>query len=71
VAASLLPGLLGLGGLAYSALAAALGAVFLVKANAVRRAQDTERRNRSAIKLFGFSIFYMFALFVALLATAA
>ena len=71
VAASFLPGLLGLGGLVYTGIAAALGAVFLVKAYAVLRAHDREHRNRAAFKLFGFSIFYMFALFVALLATAA
>ncbi|MGO9473926.1 MAG: heme o synthase [Rhodomicrobium sp.] len=71
VAASFLPALLGLAGLTYTGIAAALGAVFLVKAFAVRRAHEKERRNRAAYKLFGFSIFYMFALFVALLATAA
>ncbi len=71
VAASLLPALLGFGGVVYASVAAALGAVFLVKAYAVMRAQDREHRNRAAFKLFGFSIFYMFALFVALLATAA
>ncbi|MFY9642170.1 MAG: heme o synthase [Rhodomicrobium sp.] len=71
VAASLLPGLLGLGGIAYTGIAAALGAIFLVKAYRVRREHEKERRNRAAYKLFGFSIFYMFALFVALLATAA
>jgi len=71
VASSFLPGLLGLGGLVYTGIAAALGAVFLVKAFAVLREHERERRNRAAFKLFGFSIFYMFALFVALLATAA
>lgn len=70
VAASLLPGLLGAGGLVYTAVAAVLGAVFLLKAFALRRERMTERRDQVAYKLFGFSIFYMFALFVVLLATA-
>lgn len=70
VAASLLPGLLGAGGLVYTAVAAVLGAVFLLKAFALRRECMTERRDQVAYKLFGFSIFYMFALFVVLLATA-
>ena len=62
--------LLGLGGIVYTALAAVLGAVFLFRAFAIQREHETERRNKAAYKLFGFSIFYMFALFVALLATA-
>ena len=70
VAASFLPSLLGLGGIVYTALAGVLGAVFLVKAFAIQREHEKERRNRAAYKLFGFSIFYMFALFVALLASA-
>ena len=70
VAASFLPSALGLGGIVYTALAAVLGAVFLIRAFAIQREHETEPRNRAAYKLFGFSIFYMFALFVALLATA-
>ncbi len=70
VAASFLPPLLGIAGIAYAALAAVLGAAFLVRAFAIRREQETERRIRAAYKLFGFSIFYLFALFVALLAGA-
>ena len=70
VAASFLPSVLGLGGIVYTALTAVLGAVFLFRAFAVQREHETEPRNRAAYKLFGFSIFYMFALFVALLATA-
>ena len=70
VAASFLPSLLGLGGIVYTALAAMLGAIFLFRAFAIQRECETERRNKAAYKLFGFSIFYMFALFVALLATA-
>ncbi len=69
-AASFLPALLGLGGIVYTALAAVLGAVFLFRAFAVQREHEKERRNKAAYKLFGFSIFYMFALFVALLAGA-
>ncbi len=70
VAASFLPSVLGLGGIVYTALAAVLGAVFLFRAFAIQREHETEQRNRAAYRLFGFSIFYMFALFVALLATA-
>jgi protoheme IX farnesyltransferase len=70
VAASFLPSALGLGGIVYTALAAVLGAVFLIRAFAIQREREKEQRNRAAYKLFGFSIFYMFALFVALLATA-
>jgi heme o synthase len=70
VAASFLPALLGLGGIIYTALAAVLGAIFLLRAFAVQRAHEKESRNKAAYRLFGFSIFYMFALFVALLATA-
>jgi heme o synthase len=69
-AASFLPPALGIGGIVYTVLAAVLGVVFLVKAFAVQREHETERRNKAAYKLFGFSIFYMAALFVALLATA-
>jgi protoheme IX farnesyltransferase len=70
VAASFLPSVLGLAGIVYTALAAVLGAVFLFRAFAVQREHEKERRNRAAYKLFGFSIFYMFVLFVALLAAA-
>jgi heme o synthase len=70
VAASFLPPLVGVGGIVYTVLAAVLGAIFLVRAFAIQREQETEGRNRAAYKLFGFSIFYMFALFVALLASA-
>ncbi len=70
VAASFLPPLSGVGGVVYTVLAAVLGAIFLVRAFAIQREQDTEGRNRAAYKLFGFSIFYMSALFVALLVTA-
>ncbi len=70
VAVTPLPAVFGIAGAAYLALAAALGAFFMMKAWAVYRAKSEERRNRAAMKLFGYSIFYMFALFVALLAAA-
>ncbi len=70
VAVSPLPALCGVAGVAYLALTAVLGTVFLIRAWAVYRAGDEEQRNRAAYKLFGFSIFYMFALFAALLAAA-
>ena len=71
VAASFLAPLLGVGGIVYMGLAAVLGAVFLVKAFAIQREHEQEPRNRAAYKLFGFSIFYIFALFLTLLAGAA
>jgi len=70
VAASLLPWAFGIGGPVYTGIAAVLGAVFLIKAFAIQRQHDRVSRNRVAYKLFGFSIFYMFALFVTLLATS-
>jgi heme o synthase len=70
VAVSFLPPLLGIAGIAYTALAAVLGVVFLVRAFAIQREHEKEPRNKAAYKLFGFSIFYMAALFVALLVPA-
>ncbi len=70
VAVTPLPALLGIAGAVYLALTAVLGAVFMVRAWVVYRAKSEELRNRAALKLFGFSILYMFVLFAALLAGA-
>ena len=70
VVVSLLPPVLGIGGIVYTVLAAVLGGIFLFRAFAVQREQEMERRHKAAYRLFGFSIFYMAALFVALLASA-
>jgi heme o synthase len=54
------------GGLIYAITAAVLGAVFLWKAVGARRAATVE----SAWGLFGFSILYLFALFLGIIADA-
>ncbi len=55
---------LGMAGAVYGIVAAVLGGAFLWLALRVRRARD----DASARRLFGFSIFYLFALFAALIA---
>jgi heme o synthase len=60
---SLAPWFLGFGGLVYVATATVLGAVFLGLAILVR----VNEADRHARALFAFSIFYLFALFAALL----
>lgn len=45
-----------------------LGAVFLALALNVYRVRDGRAGDRAAKQLFGFSIFYLFGLFAALLA---
>jgi protoheme IX farnesyltransferase len=59
------PVLFGVGGWVYGLVAAALGGFFLLSAWQVWRAEDGE--DGPAKKLFGYSIFYLFALFGALL----
>ncbi len=67
VASSFLPVILGFEGWIYAGVAGVLGTIFLVRAYAVRCEDEKEARNRAAYRLFGFSIFYLFAIFVALL----
>jgi heme o synthase len=59
------PVLFGVGGWIYGLVAAALGGFFLLSAWQVWRAEDGD--DGPAKKLFGYSIFYLFALFGALL----
>jgi protoheme IX farnesyltransferase len=59
------PVLFGVGGWVYGLVAAALGGFFLLSAWQVWRAEDGN--DGPAKKLFGYSIFYLFALFGALL----
>lgn len=59
------PVLFGVGGWVYGLVAAALGGFFLLSAWQVWRAEDGQ--DGPAKKLFGYSIFYLFALFGALL----
>ena len=65
------PALIGLGGRAYLAVSLVSGAIFLSLAWRVYRdgtaATVEEDRERSARRLFGFSILYLFLLFAALL----
>jgi heme o synthase len=65
VLASGLPWVLGFVGATYGAIAAPCGAAFLVLAGRINGSAGVDRR--AAHRLFGFSIFYLFALFAALL----
>jgi heme o synthase len=65
VLASGLPWVLGFAGETYGAIAAVCGAVFLLLAGRINRSAGVDRR--AAHRLFVFSIFYLFALFAALL----
>ncbi|WP_119418012.1 heme o synthase [Desertibaculum subflavum] len=66
VPATFAPLLAGVGGTAYLAAAGALGVVFLVLAHALHRTST----DRAAMRLFGFSILYLFLLFAVLLGEA-
>jgi protoheme IX farnesyltransferase len=63
--ASELPWVLGFAGTVYGAIAAMCGALFLLLADQLNRSTGDDRR--AAQRLFLFSIFYLFALFAALL----
>jgi protoheme IX farnesyltransferase len=65
VLVSELPWALGFAGAMYGAIAAIGGAVFLLLAGRISRSAGADRR--AAHRLFAFSIFYLFALFAALL----
>jgi protoheme IX farnesyltransferase len=65
VLASELPWLLGFAGTVYGAIAAICGALFLLLARQLNRSIEADRR--APHRLFVFSIFYLFALFAALL----
>jgi protoheme IX farnesyltransferase len=62
------PALVGLGGAAYAAASAALGAVFLALAANVYRVREGRAADHAAKRLFAFSILYLFLLFAVLLA---
>jgi protoheme IX farnesyltransferase len=64
---SLLPWALGFAGAIYGAAAAICGALLVALAWQLRRAGEADRR--AAHRLFAFSIFYLFVLFAALLAS--
>ena len=65
------PALIGLGGLFYAATSVVLGAIFLALAVQVYRVREGRPGDAAAKRLFTFSIFYLFALFAALLAEYA
>ncbi|WP_105429432.1 heme o synthase [Neorhizobium sp. T6_25] len=62
------PTLTGLAGLGYGIFAALLGAIFVICSIAVRRMPDGDEKMMPAKKMFAYSIFYLFAIFSALLA---
>ncbi|MEO0880172.1 MAG: UbiA family prenyltransferase, partial [Pseudomonadota bacterium] len=64
-AAGLAPPALGFAGLFYGAAATILGGLFVMRAYAVLKAAPGD--NKPAKRLFGFSIFFLFAIFGALL----
>jgi protoheme IX farnesyltransferase len=64
----LLPFALGYNGPVYGLAAAVLGAVFIRHAWAVEKMDAADQKMIPAKKLFGYSIFYLFALFAVLLA---
>jgi protoheme IX farnesyltransferase len=63
--ASELPWVLGFAGAIYGVIAAICGTIFLLLARQLNRSTEADRR--AAHRLFVFSIFYLFALFAALL----
>jgi heme o synthase len=67
VASGISPAFVGLGGLAYLTVSSVLGAVFLYYAAMVYRRREGPAADQAARKLFTYSIFYLFALFAALL----
>ena len=66
VALSFAPLAVGLGGPIYGVVATVLGTVFLVFSWRVLRVTDGADARRASLRLFLFSIFYLFALFAVL-----
>lgn len=66
VAVSLAPCAVGIGGVLYGTVAAVLGAVFLALSVQVLRITEGAPARKAAIRLFLFSIAYLFALFAVL-----
>jgi heme o synthase len=65
------PMLTGLAGLGYGLFATVLGLIFIYCSIAVRRMPDGDEKMVPAKKMFAYSIFYLFAIFSALLADRA
>src|SRR5262249_10905592 len=68
---SVLPALAGVAGWLYAGAALMLSGLFLILAWAVWRDCDGRLANRAAKRLFGYSLFYLFALFMVLLVERA
>ncbi len=66
-AVSLLPAFIGLGGVLYLFASSALGAAFLYYAWQVYCVRHGDKADKTAKRLFVFSIFYLFALYLVLL----
>ncbi|NKN15341.1 heme o synthase [Rhizobium laguerreae] len=64
---AVLPSFLGFASLGYGLVAAVLGAIFIYCSITVWRMPDDDLKMIPAKKLFGFSIFYLFAVFSALM----
>lgn len=64
---AVLPTVLGFASVGYGLVAAALGAIFIYCSIAVWRMPDGDQRMVPAKKMFAFSIFYLFAIFSALM----
>ncbi|MEZ5774523.1 MAG: heme o synthase [Hyphomicrobiaceae bacterium] len=67
VPVAIVPGIVGPGGLRYLAVSTALGAWFLVLALRVYRVREGRAGDQAAKRLFGYSILYLFMLFLTLL----
>lgn len=67
VPVGVLPYLLGFGGMAYAGVSILLGAIFLSMAFKLWQMPETDIAMKPAKRMFGFSIFYLFALFATLL----
>jgi protoheme IX farnesyltransferase len=63
----MLPAIIGLGGMLYTATAAMLGSLFVVLALECYRERAGESADRAAKNLFAFSVLYLFLLFAVLL----
>ncbi|MEN8722776.1 MAG: heme o synthase [Alphaproteobacteria bacterium] len=66
LAISSAPFLLGFAGMVYAATAAIGGSIFLILALMVWRVREGDKAAKTAMRLFGFSILYLFVLFASL-----
>lgn len=70
VPVAVLPAILGFAGIVYGAISLVLGAAFLYLAFQLWKMSPQDKEMKPAKNLFGFSIFYLFALFATLLVEA-